>query len=291
MATLLNRGDLIEHFKLLLSQNNTFTDAEIVDLLNVAYKKFIALSECLEDIISVASIEGCGLYQLPQSLIKIKDGYFRSKALSIYNERAIWRDNLTRRLTDYELASGVSVLKCYLKNMGKNSYLGLYGIPSDSADVTTITANVLAADTTIPLESVSGLHGVGSLKINNEVIHYTYLDGLNAKGCIRATEETATPAQHNSGAVVGERDILLIAVPNPPDLDSDDDEPLCDESYRETIVKGAIASATLSLKLFDLYVNFRKEFREESIEIRGMFDFKEPGKVERIRPFLKKYAE
>ena len=290
MATLGNRGDLRDFFKLLLSQNNSFTDAEINGMLNVAYKKVIATAECLEDIRTISSVAYQGEYALPGSIIKVQDVYFRGQLLDMFNYRGILRDNLGKKQPSAAESQTVT-RKCYTKNYGASMYVGLYGTPSDGASATTLAANITSADLSIQLTSISGFENIGSFILNSsEVIHYVYTSGAYAKGCIRSSEDTSAGAANTAGQTIVERDIVCYVVPNPADMDDDADAPLIDESYRELIVKGALVSATLALKMFDVYAMYRKEFYEECYDVRSKFNYKEPGKNQRIRPFIEKYA-
>ena len=291
MAVLSNRGDLREYFKLLLSQSGSFKDSEIDDMLNVAYKKFIANSECLEDIISVSSMASCSQYALPGSIIKIKDCYYRGKLLKNYNERAIYRDKLSGQAQSLTVGQGSNVDSFYLKKYGDACYLGLYGIPGDDANTTTLASNIVLADAQMVLSDSGGFEYIGSFLLKSvEVVHYTFLDGITAKGCLRSQEGTTGAVNNSIGDAIVERDIIMYSVPNPADMDDDADVPLVDESYRETIVTGALERAYFSLKLWDSFKEAKAQFKDECFDIKGKFKFKEPGKIERMRPFYKKYA-
>lgn len=295
MAILTTRGDLREYFNSVLAQPGAFADSAVNTMLNVAYKRFIAKSECLEDVRSVSSMANIGLYELPGSLIKIKDAYFRGDLLSAHNLRGILMDNMERRQPNTLNASGKDIKKYYTRNYGNKMFFGLYGIPSDGASSTTISANGLLTAGTISLNSATGFEYTGAFAVTatigatTEVVHYMATSGNDCVSCLRGREDTAAQAVSIGDAVV-ERDIFMVAVPNPADMDDDADEPLCDESYRECIVKYALSQAYLSLKMWEQRGAIKKEFDDDCINIKGMFDTKKTGLNQRRRPFIEKYA-
>ena len=66
---------------------------------------------------------------------------------------------------------------------------------------TTLTANIAATDTTIPVASTTGFLPSGSLQIDNEAISYTGVTSNSFTGATRGVNGT-TPASHLSGASV-----------------------------------------------------------------------------------------
>ena len=78
-----------------------------------------------------------------------------------------------------------------------DSQLGL------SKSQTTLTADINATDTTIPVASVSGLSASGKIKIGGEIIAYAAISVLNLTGCTRGQNIT-TATSHLSGAVTKE---------------------------------------------------------------------------------------
>jgi hypothetical protein len=78
-----------------------------------------------------------------------------------------------------------------------DSQLGL------SKSQTTLTADINATATTIPVASVSGLSASGKIKIGGEIIAYAAISVLNLTGCTRGQNIT-TATSHLSGAVTKE---------------------------------------------------------------------------------------
>lgn len=83
---------------------------------------------------------------------------------------------------------------------------------------TTITANIDADDTTIPVASVAGLPTAGFVKIDNETIGYANIIGNSLTNCYRGQNNTAAAA-HTSGAGVTIQNLPCVNVwptPNAP---------------------------------------------------------------------------
>jgi hypothetical protein len=72
-----------------------------------------------------------------------------------------------------------------------------------SKSQTTLTADINATDTTIPVASISGLSASGKIKIGGEIIAYAAISVLNLTGCTRGQNIT-TATSHTSGDTVKE---------------------------------------------------------------------------------------
>ena len=72
-----------------------------------------------------------------------------------------------------------------------------------SKSQTTLTADINATDTTIPVASISGLSASGKIKIGGEIISYAGISSLNLTGCTRGQNIT-TATSHTSGDTVKE---------------------------------------------------------------------------------------
>ena len=72
-----------------------------------------------------------------------------------------------------------------------------------SKSQTTLTADINATATTVPVASVSGLSASGKIKIGGEIISYAGISSLNLTGCTRGQNIT-TATSHLSGAVTKE---------------------------------------------------------------------------------------
>ena len=69
------------------------------------------------------------------------------------------------------------------------------------ANTTSLTADINASQTTLPLESIAGLFSEGSVTIGSESISYTGITDLTLTGLTRG-ESSTTAASHSSGATV-----------------------------------------------------------------------------------------
>ena len=95
-------------------------------------------------------------------------------------------------------------------NAGHTQYLTAFPKSSTNAKTTTLSGNISAADTTIPVVSTSGyIADFGRITIGTEKILYQYKDATNFYGCERAVEQT-TAATHTSGDTVTENNVILL---------------------------------------------------------------------------------
>lgn len=115
---------------------------------------------------------------------------------------------------DYSIIGGV-VAMCRAKlvsvdglplngvsKMMMNIGLDAYPVPNSTpnkGNYTTISSNIGASDTTIPVTSGAALPSNSTIKIDSETIKYTSINGNNMMGCVRGVNGT-TAASHTSGA-------------------------------------------------------------------------------------------
>jgi len=79
-----------------------------------------------------------------------------------------------------------------------------------------LSTTITAASTQITLDSVVGLPAAGFVKIDNEVINYSYIDGNTLYNCFRAQQNT-TAASHTAGATVYWQQVPAVTVWPTPD--------------------------------------------------------------------------
>jgi hypothetical protein len=89
---------------------------------------------------------------------------------------------------------------------------------SGETNPTTATLNgtITATDTSITLSSVVDLAAAGFIKLDNEIINYTYISGNTLGGCFRAQANT-TAAAHTTGAAVYVPQLPAVTVWPTPD--------------------------------------------------------------------------
>jgi len=80
----------------------------------------------------------------------------------------------------------------------------------------TLSGAITATDTQITLDSIVGLPAAGFVKIENEIINYSYISGNTLYNCFRAQQNT-TAASHVSGTAVYWQQVPAITVWPTPD--------------------------------------------------------------------------
>jgi hypothetical protein len=85
-----------------------------------------------------------------------------------------------------------------------------------AAPITTLASSISATDTTIALTSAAGLASAGFIKIGNETINYTYVDGNTLGNCFRAQNNT-TAATHAAGDAVSVQNLPAVTLWPTPD--------------------------------------------------------------------------
>jgi hypothetical protein len=79
-----------------------------------------------------------------------------------------------------------------------------------------LSTTITATSTQITLDSVVGLPAAGFVKIDNEIINYSYIDGNVLYNCFRAQQNT-TAAAHTAGASVYWQQVPAVTVWPTPD--------------------------------------------------------------------------
>ena len=87
-----------------------------------------------------------------------------------------------------------------------------YSYPTTLQLATTIDSSI----TTVELNSVVGLNGVGFIQLGSEIIGYGYITGNTLMNCVRGVNNT-TPASHTAGALVTIQNLPAINVWPAPD--------------------------------------------------------------------------
>jgi len=80
----------------------------------------------------------------------------------------------------------------------------------------TLNGTITASDTTITLSSVVGLASTGFIKLDNETIYYSYIDGNTLNNCFRGQNGT-TAASHTTGITVYVQQLPAVTVWPTPD--------------------------------------------------------------------------
>jgi hypothetical protein len=85
-----------------------------------------------------------------------------------------------------------------------------------ASPITTLASSISSTDTTITLTSTAGLASAGFIKIGNETINYTYVDGNTLGNCFRAQNNT-TAAAHTAGVDVSVQNLPAVTLWPTPD--------------------------------------------------------------------------
>ena len=80
----------------------------------------------------------------------------------------------------------------------------------------TLSGSITATDTSITLSSVVGLPATGFIKLDSEIINYTYIDGNTLGGVFRGQANT-TAASHSSSTAVYVPQLPAVTVWPTPD--------------------------------------------------------------------------
>ena len=80
----------------------------------------------------------------------------------------------------------------------------------------TLDGSISSSDTNIILDSVVGLAAAGFIKLDNEIINYTYISGNTLGGCFRGQANT-TAASHTDGTAVYVPQLPAVTVWPTPD--------------------------------------------------------------------------
>ena len=80
----------------------------------------------------------------------------------------------------------------------------------------TLSTTITSASNEITLDTVVGLPAAGFVKIDNEIINYSYIDGNTLYNCFRAQQNT-TAAAHTAGATVYWQQVPAVTVWPTPD--------------------------------------------------------------------------
>ena len=94
-------------------------------------------------------------------------------------------------------------------NEGNKQRMFLYPMSGTSYNTTTLTDDITASDTTIPVNNTGSFITTGGrITIGSEKILYEYRDLTNFYGCVRGLELT-TASTHSNGATVSENNLIL----------------------------------------------------------------------------------
>jgi hypothetical protein len=158
----------------------------------------------------IPMVTGQGLYPLPTDTVDLMDMVIRQNNASTSNQIDI---NISRIAEPTYMSIPNKLTTGRPIQVYVNRQSGM-----DNATTVTLNGNISATDTSITVNSTSGLSTTGFIKIDNETISYVNIVGNTLTNCYRGQNGT-TAAAHVSGAAITKQNLPCINVwptPNPP---------------------------------------------------------------------------
>lgn len=186
------------------SVDTLFSNKNIVQQLKFALDQYSNYTKALDAIHSVPLTGTISVIDPPTDIL-------RSEGIRML----IWFINgFAYPLNEFDLNSTYANFPVTVQGLPKwfqywDDQITFYPQNSNGFNSTTLTSNVLATDTTIPVVSTSGFSPQnGRFTLNNEKIRYKLKDGTNFLNCTRAIEDT-TASSHTSGDTVDENNVWM----------------------------------------------------------------------------------
>jgi hypothetical protein len=155
-------------------------------------------------------VQGQNTYWLPSDTIDLLEHQIRTNANQQNNQTdiTISRISVSTYATIPNKLSQSRPIQVWVQRMSAQTN------PSSAGD--TLSANISATTTTIPLSNTSDLASAGYIQLNSEVIYYQYIDNNVLYNCVRGQNNT-TAAAHTSGTNVFITQLPAITVWPTPD--------------------------------------------------------------------------
>jgi hypothetical protein len=152
--------------------------------------------------------QGLNTYALPTDTIDLLDHVIRTNANSTSNQAdlTITRISVSTYATIPNKLTQARPIQVWIQRLS--------GETNPTNLIT--TASVSTTDDSITLNSVVGIAGSGFIKLDDEIIYYTYVTGNVLGGCFRGQANT-TAAAHNSGVAVYVPQLPAVTVWPTPD--------------------------------------------------------------------------
>ena len=189
--------------------NNLFTNQFVIDELNTQLQDYARITKGITDVYSFPLNTNTPFIQAPAYALRSEAyhfiGFISRGTIFGMDFRSIPEVYNTFR---YSPMAGIAnwIMPW---GAGKLQYFSIFPMASTSANTTTLTADITAVSTTIPVVSTAGyVSNHGRLTIGSEKILYAYKDLTNFYGCVRGVEMT-TAAIATSGTTVSENNVFL----------------------------------------------------------------------------------
>lgn len=276
MATMLS--DIITETRALLMEPTArfFTDAEITRWINYGIRDWSTRVLWYQRIVATRIVANVYEYQLPSDIMKVEMIRFQDK----YRIRVVDESEWAQQTFVQAAPAGIPWSALLYPH---DKRIALTPPPVTSNAATTLTANINASVTTIPVVSTAGFTSRGRILIGTEQILYFALDGTNFLQCVRGDGDT-TPATHSVTDVVDEGKMVIYTRALPPDLVNTTDVPKFPEQWIPALSIFAAYRGEMKRQqpekannLLSQYRSLREEAAQERMEIAkdGSFGVKD----------------
>ena len=157
---------------------------------------------------TITLVQGQNTYALPDDTIDLLEHVIRTGAnvTATQADLSITRISVSTYATIPNKIQQARPIQVWIQRYnGQTSPTGL-----------TLSSSITATDTTIALNSAIGLPAAGFVKIDNEIINYSYISGNTLYNCFRGQQNT-TAASHTSTTAVYWQQVPAITVWPTPD--------------------------------------------------------------------------
>jgi hypothetical protein len=157
---------------------------------------------------TITLVQGQNTYALPDDTIDLLEHVIRTGAnvAATQADLSITRISVSTYATIPNKITQARPIQVWIQRYnGQTSPTGL-----------TLSSSITATDTTIALNSAIGLPAAGFVKIDNEIINYSYISGNTLYNCFRGQQNT-TAASHTSTTAVYWQQVPAITVWPTPD--------------------------------------------------------------------------
>lgn len=191
------------------SVNPLFSNPMLVQQLNFALDEYARTTKAIEDIHSFPLDTTTSFVSAPS--LALRSESYRA-ILYWLNGRAFPGDMQTfsNVYRNFPYPTIVGITTWYMPwGTTDNDRLYVFPMNSTAGHTTTLNGGITDVATTITVTSTAGfLTRNGKVTINNEKIHYQYVDATHFYGCERGQEQT-TAASHNTASTVSENNVWL----------------------------------------------------------------------------------
>lgn len=216
MATALS--DIRTECRALLQEASArfFTDAELNRWINFAVKDWTTRVQWYTRIVAQAVVANVFAQNLPSDILKIDMARWQD----MYRIKTVDASSYAERTFLQNAPTSVPTLAMYYPHDKK---IMMNPAPNASSPATQLNGAILAADTTITVDSTTGFQENGIILIDSEQIRYFGITATQFLNCQRGDGDT-TAANHADNAAVTEGTLVLYTRAIPPALVADVDQ-------------------------------------------------------------------